>query len=40
MEVPCCSGLYELVSDSIAESGKDIQAKKYIIGVKGDIKEK
>jgi ferredoxin len=39
MEVPCCFGLYKLVSDAITGSGKDIQAKKYIIGVKGDIKE-
>jgi ferredoxin len=39
MEVPCCFGLYKLVSDAIAGSGKDIQLKKYIIGVKGDIKE-
>jgi ferredoxin len=39
MEVPCCFGLYKLVSDAITGSGKDIQLKKYIIGVKGDIKE-
>jgi len=37
MEVPCCFGLYNLVSDAIEESKKTIPLKKYTIGVKGDL---
>lgn len=39
MEVPCCFGLYQLVSDAIKESNMDIPLKKIVIGVKGDILE-
>jgi ferredoxin len=38
MEVPCCTGLYNLVSDAIRESGKSVPLEKYVIGVKGDLK--
>lgn len=38
MEVPCCFGLYKLVSNAVRESGKDILLKKCIIGIKGDIR--
>jgi len=38
MEVPCCGGLGRLVGLAIADSGKDIPIRKYIIGVKGEIK--
>ncbi|MGY5852564.1 MAG: 4Fe-4S binding protein [Candidatus Thorarchaeota archaeon] len=38
MEVPCCGGLGRLVDFAIAESGKEIPLRKYIIGVRGEIK--
>ena len=39
MEVPCCFGLYQLVTDAIKESNMDIPLTKIVIGVKGDILE-
>ncbi len=36
MEVPCCFGLYHLVKEALASSGKNIPLKQEIIGVKGD----
>ncbi len=38
MEVPCCGGLSRLVDMAMNESGKDIPIRKYIIGVRGEIK--
>jgi Pyruvate/2-oxoacid:ferredoxin oxidoreductase delta subunit len=38
MEVPCCFGLYHLVKEALASSGKNIPLKQEIIGVKGDKK--
>lgn len=37
LEVPCCFGLYQLVSDAVKESKKEIPLKKYTIGIKGDL---
>ena len=37
MQVPCCSGLYQLATEAIKESGKDIPMKVVVIGVNGDI---
>jgi NAD-dependent dihydropyrimidine dehydrogenase PreA subunit len=37
MQVPCCSGLYQLATEAIKESGKDIPLKVVVIGVNGDI---
>jgi ferredoxin len=39
MEVPCCYGMYQLVSDAIKESNLSIPLKKEIIGVKGEIQK-
>lgn len=39
MEVPCCNGMYQFVSDAIKESNSSIPLKKVIIGVKGEILE-
>jgi NAD-dependent dihydropyrimidine dehydrogenase PreA subunit len=36
MEVPCCFGLYQLVMDSVKESGMEIPVEKIVIGVKGE----
>ncbi|MGY5877018.1 MAG: hypothetical protein RTU30_14805 [Candidatus Thorarchaeota archaeon] len=38
MEVPCCGGLSRLVDLAVAESGKEIPVRKYIIGIRGEIK--
>lgn len=38
MEVPCCSGMYSAVEDSIKESGKNIPLIKEVIGIDGKIK--
>jgi Fe-S-cluster-containing hydrogenase component 2 len=35
MEVPCCSGLWRMVEEAIAESGKNIAARKIVIGIDG-----
>jgi NAD-dependent dihydropyrimidine dehydrogenase PreA subunit len=37
MEVPCSSGLYRLVQESINESGKQIPLIKEVISMRGDI---
>ena len=37
MQVPCCSGLYQLATEAIKESEKDIPLKVVVIGVNGDI---
>jgi len=36
MQVPCCSGLYQIATEAIKESGKDIPLKVVVIGVNGD----
>lgn len=38
MSVPCCTGLYEIVSLAITESGKNIAIKKLVIDLNGSIK--
>ena len=40
MEVPCCFGLVKLVSDALAESGKDIPIEDITVKVNGEIREK
>lgn len=37
MQVPCCSGLYQLATKAIKDSEKDIPLKVVVIGVNGDI---
>jgi ferredoxin len=37
MEVPCCSGLYRLVQESIQESGKQIPLIKEVISIRGEV---
>ena len=39
MEVPCCYGLVKLVSDALADSGKDIPIDDITIKVNGEIRE-
>jgi len=36
MEVPCCMGLLRLVDEAVKLSGKDIQIKKKMIGIRGN----
>lgn len=36
MQVPCCSGLYQLASEAIKESGKEIPLKVVVIGINGE----
>ena len=38
MEVPCCSGLLRIAERAHSKSGRDIQLKKYVIGINGEIK--
>ncbi len=38
MEVPCCSGLVNMVKQAMQLSGKDIPLKEVTIGIKGDLK--
>jgi hypothetical protein len=37
MVVPCCSGLYRIVEQAVELSGKQINIKKIVIGVDGQI---
>lgn len=39
MSVPCCTGLYRMVEEAAALSGKDIKIDKIIVDVNGDIRE-
>jgi len=36
MEVPCCFGLYKIVKEALASSGRNVSLKQEIIGVKGN----
>ena len=38
MEVPCCSGLVNMVKHAIQSAGKDIPLKEVTIGIKGNLK--
>jgi len=38
MEVPCCFGLKQIVSEALRLSGKRIPLKEVTVGIKGDIK--
>ena len=38
MEVPCCFGLVQLVSEAVNRSGKDIPIEKQMMGVDGELK--
>jgi Pyruvate/2-oxoacid:ferredoxin oxidoreductase delta subunit len=38
MEVPCCGGLARTVEEAISASGVDIPLRKFIIGVRGNIR--
>lgn len=40
MEVPCCFGLNHIVDKAIMLSGKNVEKKTIVVGVKGDITEK
>ena len=37
MQVPCCSGLYQLAQRAIQESGKNIPLKVVVIGINGEL---
>ena len=37
MQVPCCSGLYQLAQNAIQESGKDVPLKVVVIGINGEV---
>ncbi|MDP2364392.1 MAG: 4Fe-4S ferredoxin [Ignavibacteria bacterium] len=37
MQVPCCSGLYQLAQNAIQESGKNIPLKVVVIGINGEV---
>lgn len=39
MEVPCCSGLVNILKTAMANSGKDIQFKEITISIKGEKSE-
>jgi ferredoxin len=36
MQVPCCSGLYQLAAEAIRESGREIPLKVVVIGINGE----
>ncbi len=37
MSVPCCIGLYNIVEQAVNESGKNIEIKKVVINLEGEI---
>lgn len=37
MQVPCCSGLYQLAQNAIQQSGKTIPLKVIVIGISGEV---
>lgn len=38
MEVPCCSGLFRMVEEAVALSGKHLPVKKIVVGLDGTIR--
>lgn len=36
MQVPCCSGLYQLASEAVKESGRNIPVRVVVIGINGE----
>ncbi len=39
MEVPCCSGLGRIAGEAIRRSGKDVPARRLIVGRRGEVAE-
>lgn len=39
MEVPCCSGLLQLVKSAIEKASRKVPIKRVVVGVQGEIKE-
>lgn len=39
MEVPCCSGLLQLVKMAVEQTHRKVPIKKIVIGIQGDVKE-
>lgn len=39
MEVPCCFGLRQIVTEALRSSGKDIPLKEITIGIQGEVKK-
>lgn len=37
MQVPCCSGLFQMVARALKEAGKDVSIENFIIGMNGEI---
>jgi hypothetical protein len=37
MEVPCCGGLVQLVTDAVTQSGRKVPVKEVIISVEGKV---
>jgi ferredoxin len=37
MQVPCCSGLYQLAQNAIQQSGNNISLKVVVIGINGEV---
>lgn len=37
MQVPCCSGLFQLAQNAIRQSGKNIPLKVIVIGINGEV---
>jgi ferredoxin len=37
MSVPCCSGLYRIVEEAVAKSGKNIAIRKVVISMEGEV---
>lgn len=38
MEVPCCFGLYHIVTQAVSNSGREIPVEQITIGIRGDLK--
>lgn len=37
MEVPCCGGLVQLVSDAVVRSGRKVPVKEIVLGISGEV---
>ncbi len=37
MEVPCCGGLYAVAQEAVSRAKRDIEIKKIVVGVRGEI---